>query len=345
MEQLVTTADGKMNTTKGAFKDFPTESQPSRIPLEEFHELAEKVRQLLTPHGQVFIPDAVKKSTNKETTGDLDVFFLPNKEDWKQTVLKAFPNIVAKVSNGPQLMLVVRGLIDDNQYMIDVILSNNKEWNFVQFHHGHGVILPVLLGAFARSLGYKFSRDGLYRRIKSPKGCFRNLLLTHDPKEAMEILGLDSDVDGSVLYAPETLAQWMMSSSRFDSRAWRIEPNDNGTSIQVKNNKSHRAARKKEEVQSAFEIIDRSNKQSNVPNNLEVERKILGDQYIDSMLEKINQIEEKKQPVLTGSEIMQLLNIPSGPEVGKWVKFLSDNPQITDKEVAKLLIHKKGTIE
>ena len=121
VEQLVTTADGKMNTTKGAFKDFPTESQPVRIPLEKFHELADKVRQLLTPHGQVFVPDAVRKSINKETTGDLDVFFLPNKEDWRQTVLKVFPNIVAKVSNGPQLMLVVRGLINDNQYMIDVL--------------------------------------------------------------------------------------------------------------------------------------------------------------------------------------------------------------------------------
>ncbi len=326
--------------TKGAFKDFPIESQPSRIPLEEFHELAEKVRQLLTPHGQVFIPDAVKKSINKEATGDLDVFFVPKEKNWKQNVLKVFPNVVAQVSNGPQLMLVVRGLINDNQYMIDVILSNNKEWNFVQFHHGHGVTLPVLIGAFARSLGYKFSRDGLYRRIKNPQGNFRNLLLTHDPKVAMKILGLDSDVDSSVLYASETLAQWIVSSSRFDSRAWRIEPNDNGTSIQVKNNKSHRAARKKEEVQIALAIVDQSNKQSNVPNNLEVERKILGDQYIDLMLEKINQIEEKKQPVLTGSEIMQLLNIPPGPEVGKWVKFLSDNPQITDKETAKSLIYK-----
>lgn len=329
--------------TKGAFKSFPIESQPVRIPLGKFYELAEKVRQLLAPHGEVFIPDAVRKSINKDTTGDLDVFFVPNKDNWKETVSNAFPNIVAKVSNGPQLMLVVKGLIDDNQYMVDVILSNQKEWDFVQFHHGHGVILPVILGSFARSLGYKFSRDGLYRRVQDPKGNFKNLLLTHDPKVAMKILGLDSDIDYSILYTPETIAQWVVSSPRFDSRAWRSEPNDDGLTIQVKNNKSHRAARKKEEVQSAFKIIDQSNKQSNVPNNLEVERKILGDQYIDSMLEKINQVEEKKQPVLTGSEIMQLLNIPPGPEVGKWVKFLSDNPQITDKEAAKRLINQQIT--
>lgn len=329
----------EMNEGKGAFKDFPRKLQPMRIPLEKFEKLAEEVRRLLSPHGKIFIPDAVKKSIGKKSTGDLDVFFLPKERNvWRDVVKRNIPGIIAEQPNGPQLMLVVKGLIDKNQYMIDIILSNEKEWEFVQFHHGHGAILPVIIGSFARSLGYKFSRDGLYRRMKDPKGNFHNLLLTHDPKIALQILGLKSEVDAETFYRPETISQWVIESTRFDSVMWKSGPSADGRTINVKNHKSHRAAVKKPEVQLAYALVEKSDKRSSIPNNFEVERQLLGDKYVDDMLTEMNRIKEKEEPVLNGKEIMQLLNISPGPEVGQWVKFLANKPDVQSKDQAKQLI-------
>jgi len=335
---------------KGAFRGFPKSQQPIRIPIEKFPLLAETVRKLLAPYGEVFIPDATKKALKKTTTGDLDVLFIPHdRENWRDIVRKAIPGIVAETSNGPQVMFVVKGLIDDEQYMVDVILSKQESWDFRKFYFSFGNILPAVLGSFARCLGYKLGQDGLSIRLKDLKNNFHNYKLTNDITIAFRILGLDPKaVESDALYTPEGIAKWLTDSPRFDSDRWRNPPQDDGLTIVVKNQKAHRAAKKRPEVKQAYEIIDGSSKKATITNeNYRIERAILGDAFVDQMLRKINEIKEKSRPaVLSGHEIMQILNIPPGPEIGKWVQFLANHPALKDsdpndpaaKELAKQLL-------
>lgn len=319
---------------KGAFKEYPVGQQPDRIPLNRFHILAAKVEGLLASYGETHVPDATKKSKGR-TTGDLDVMFIPHKsEGWQETVRNVIPNIVVWKTNGPQLMMVVKGLIDDNQYMIDVLLSNREEWSYRRFYHGFGVVLPAVIGSFARSLGYKFGQDGLYRRQRDIKNNYHNLKLTNSPPIALAILGLDPSVaDGDDLFDPIKVADWIISSSRFDSDVWRNPPSDDGITIVVKNNKSHRAARQKAEVIDAYNRIDVSKKKSEVVNNnFEIERSMLGDAFIDDLLDQLNQSEKKASPVLTGDEVMEIMKITPGPEVGHWIKFANDLPEVQGLE-------------
>jgi hypothetical protein len=282
---------------KGAFKDYPKEQQPARIPMHLFPALAEKVKGLLLPYGQVFIPDATKKST-KTTTGDLDVLYIPNDpKNWQATVQKAIPGIVAVKTNAlgamtdtpNQLMMVVKGLVDENQYMIDVLLTSEQEKEFKQLYFKFGPIVPAILGSFARMLGYKFAADGLYIRRRDSKNNYHNIKLTNDPETALKIFKLDSSiVDTEQLYDPVGVANWVMSSPRFDSERWRNPPSDDGITVVVQNHKAHRAAKKKPEVILTYQILDNSNKKGTWrDDNLEIERQILGNQFVDNILKQI----------------------------------------------------------
>ena len=102
---------------KGAFKEFPKHQQPNRIPFETYPKLTEFAQQTFGHLGQMFIP-SLKKSEGKTSAGDLDVIFVPhNRNTWREDILKT-PGIVAHTSNGPQLMLVMKTPLDNNQYMI-----------------------------------------------------------------------------------------------------------------------------------------------------------------------------------------------------------------------------------
>ena len=115
---------------KGAFKKFPPEQQPERIPLELFDELAEHAFETFCRIGRMYIPNPHRKAYGgKTTTGDMDIVFVPHipNEDWTKKVL-AIPGIVAHVKNGPQLMIVYK--YKGKQYMLDFIHTQAEvfEW-------------------------------------------------------------------------------------------------------------------------------------------------------------------------------------------------------------------------
>lgn len=336
----------------GAFGDLPPEQLPQRIPLSKFKQIADIIRTRLEPHGQVFIPDAVKKSEAKNlqdvgefiknTTSDVDLFFLPNDKNYKDAIKNALP-VIAERSNGPQFFVVTQGLVDDGRYMLDIRICTPKEWSFITFHHGYGVILPVILGSFARSLGYRFANDGLYKRVKDARNNYHNLLLTTKPDVAMTILGLDPRVNREDFYTPESVARWVGNSSRFDSQRWNATPDASGTTIAVINSKSHRSAINRPEVQKTYSLLSQINKKSSVTNdNMEAERAVLGDEFVDKMMGQLYQKVPKQPDVLSGYEIMQILGIKPGPDVGKWANFLRTHPSLqglnVNKELAKRIL-------
>jgi len=221
---------------KGAFKEFSAEEQPQRIPLTIYDTLKQTIENKLTNFGDVFIP-STQKSLDKLDTGDLDCIVNPfNRQTWREDLKRIFKDhIVVSKSNGPQIMFVMKDLIDDNQYMIDFILSNEGSFEYRKQYAKFGTIIPAVVGSFARSLRYKFDQNNLYLRLMSNKGNYHNIPLTNNFEIAMQILMLDMEpVLSDSLYTPEQVAEWVISSPRFDSRVWRGEEPDNIMNEEIK---------------------------------------------------------------------------------------------------------------
>lgn len=316
-----------VESPKGAFKDYPPEQQPKRIPVELYNDLEKAIRDKVGSIGELFIP-SIKKITHKSTTGDLDVIINPNdRNTWRQDILNILgKDIVAKESNGPQLMLVVRNLLPNNdQYMIDFILAKEGSFDYRKKYSKFGTIIPAVLGSFARSLRYKYEQNGLYLRMKDKKGNYHNILLTKDYDKTLSILMLDpKPVYNDDLYTAEKVAKWITDSPRFDSDIWKRPPSPDGQTIITKNVKSHRAAKGRDNVKEAYTIIDNTNKTATWDNtNYKIERMILGDEYVDSIQKQIDDTIKTSTNVVTGSEIMNILGIPSGPQIGEILKTVN----------------------
>jgi hypothetical protein len=324
---------------KGAFKEFPVEQQPQRIPLDVYEDLTLFMYAKLKDFGQVFIPSA-QKGINKKDAGDLDVIIEPyNRNTWREDIKRIFAdNIIAHKSNGPQLMTVMKGLIDHNQYMVDFILSKEGSFEYRAQYAKFGTIIPAVVGSFARSLAYKFDQDQLGLRLMSRKGNYHNIPLTKDFSTALKVLMLDpKPVEQNKLYTPEEVAEWVISSPRFDSGIWKQPPDRAGQTIVTKNNKSHRSAKIRPEVKKCYEIIDSVQKSATWDNtNYRIERIIFGDEFIDSLLEKVADIEKKEDKVISGNEIMEFLGIKGGPVVGKIIRYIQDN-QLNREDAYKYL--------
>jgi hypothetical protein len=329
-----------------AFSKHPTIEQPSRIPLDVYPTIKSKVEACFgSLFSHMYIPDANRKSFGKIDTGDVDVIVAPHeRESWIADIRKKVKSslhyeIVAEVKNGPQFMVVLKGLWNDSQYMIDFILTTEESFEFKKFFHGHGVILPAVLGSFARSLKYKYDSQGLFGRYKDNKGNYHNILLTRDVDKAQQILCLPTREFGNPdLFTPEGITHWISHSIRFDSDKWNCDTVGEDGQLVVRNRKSHAAAKKKQEVSDTYDLLDQIDLQSTLDNtDYKLERAVLGDKFMDDILAQVKSINKRLDKVLDGREIMELLDV-SGPDVGKWVKWLTDRPEITTKEDARRLM-------
>ena len=326
---------------KGAFKDFPVAQQPIRIPINIYDDLARFVLSRIEGISECFVPSC-EKSAGKPDTGDLDVFINPkNRNTWRVDFEKIFKDhIIAKISNGPQLMVVMKDTIDDKKYMIDFILAKEGSFDYRKKYSKFGTIIPAVVGSYARSLLYKFDQNELSLRLISKKGNFHNIPLTNDFDTALKILMLDpKPYYEDKLFLAQEVAHWIAASPRFDSALWNKPLNTNGQSITVKNKKSHRAIKIKPNVQTAYDILDKVEKKASWDNsNYKIERQLFGDEFVDRIIEEANKIEEKEDKILSGHEIMEILKINEGGFiVGKILKHIRENNLTREQAISYVL--------
>jgi len=259
------------NMSGNAFKGFDKAVQPERILISEYEDLCDKVYKKFSDF-DIVLPTIDKyTAVGKVDTGDIDVLILPtNRATWIDDIKKVCgESLKAFVKNGNQFMTSQSGLLKDKNCFIDFILcknSNDLLWKIGYFNHG--VCVPVVIGSFARSLSYKFAGDGLYKRVKDGKGNYHNIFITNDFKTACKVLGLPYYALPEYydnLYSAQGVADFIVSSERFDCNTWKRPKNTDGRTITVKNRKSHNAIKKSEEVKNCYKIVDKCNKVSYNP--------------------------------------------------------------------------------
>jgi len=357
----------------GAFKHYPIDQQPERIPLDKFDALAEAVTERWGHlFSQMFIPNAHKKAMGRVDTGDMDIVIVPKQGSeksgnsfWRRDILvrKNYhndkwhklanapidENIVAHESNGPQLMLVVKDLLGDGkQDRIDFLLTTTQSFEFKKFFHGHGTIVPALIGSFARSCGYKYDSQAFFIRLKDTKDNFHNIMLTRDINEVFQLLMLDPvQFEDPILFDPNGVATWISNSPRYDWDVWNKPRFVDGRNLVVENRKAHAAAKKKQEVQDTYDILRNIKKSATVTNNdYEIEKRIFGSDRVEKIIAKATAVDKKCRQILSGKDIMDILKIEPGPEVGKWIKWLNVRDEfkgLTDAELKTDEIRAKAT--
>ena len=115
------------------------------------------------------------------------------------------------------------------------------------------------------------------------------------------------------------------------------------------------AAKKKPEVAVAYDMM-RAIKTPNkkIIKSEDIEEEILGRKFIDNINDYIHSTTKQNNKILSGNEIMDILCIPPGIEVGYWVDIINnakefsnidrkhDIPLDIKKQAKKLLIQLEG---
>lgn len=340
--------------TKGAFKHLLPEKQPQRIPLPVIPQLEQKLISLFGHLGDLHFPNSLKKS-KKEDIGDLDVLFVPKIPHWKEQIILR-TSTIGVISNSAQLMTVMDNLLGDgNRYMIDFLIVKKGGLEFKKLFYGYGTGLSALLGSFARSIGYKFTDYALYKRVKNERGQWKNILLTNKPDVALMILGLDPTfINDDALYTPEGLAAWIACSPRYDTESW-LHGNPDKIGVGIPLNKNARdAIRKKDDVSDAYDLLSLHQQNGDsVSPDFTYEDRILGLAKTAVIKVLIAKKIVNSAIILNGNEIMELLKITPGPEIGRLQKLLAkhfkhvpaaERQSESVKEAAKRLILEEGSI-
>ncbi|HUS50662.1 MAG TPA: hypothetical protein VMZ91_10885 [Candidatus Paceibacterota bacterium] len=322
------------------FKNEHGDFLAQRIPTSHIPILTKKAMSLFYPFFEkmemIISKNALEK---KDDHGDLDFVCLVKdnkREDLRQYCEER--NILIG-HNGP-MEHILFPFDDKNNYQIDLIITGDEEnyKTFVYFY-GKDVTFNSIVGQFARSMDYIFSTDGFFRLVKDARKQNRKFLLTKDLETAYKILMLEEVSDDVLFESPQAFADWIESSPRFDSETFR----------NAHNVKSHRDARKDTFCNEVYQILDATEIKATVPyykidfsegkidlnKSLDFEKKILGEEIVEKLLEYIKKLSFVKKPIISGDLIVKL-GYPQGPIVGKIIQAVSSRFSEEDSDEDKI---------
>lgn len=297
---------------KGAFINHPASQQPDDITIDVIDRLSVTVASVFAKYGHLSVPRNYKDrmlQQGKTKTGDLDVLIIPNSAQRKQLISDR-SDVVAAISNGPQLMCVIKDLLDDGkQYFIDFLQSNPTVQSSHMFYIEYGTAMPAILGVFARSLGYKFTQNGLALRLADKNGNYHNEYVATYIDDILKILMLDRapiSRGDPQLYSALGVAKWIANSPRFDSELWRKKPSVEQNVVNVNRN-AKRAIKAKPEIAEAFKYLDGVSKRSAIDNaNFRIERSVVGSAAVDKALKALDAQVKTKVTLVSGKDLIAI---------------------------------------
>lgn len=333
----------------GAFDKFEKGKQPDLITVRDYIKIAKSAKQeALKFSDNVYIPPCTKLN-GRDTTKDIDIFFVPKKKGWKAELIKHFGDrLVVSVSNGRQLMCVVKDVINDGkQYFLDFNAIKEECFEWSSKFYNTSSLVPIVVGRFASSLGYKLTDTGLKINLTDSGGVQHIETLTKKPEDMFRLLMLDEGMFYTILdgryfdvYPDEVLiAIWITQSQRFCYKSW----------VSFKPNNAHRHATRKESVQDCLTAIDDIAGNSRHIKEYDnegyfLEEFILGEGVMEDLEYKIE--EDRKRmlengDIVDGRVLMAKLGIKGGPLVGKMKKRANEigktNPEFTEDQIVEVL--------
>lgn len=308
------------------FINKKTKNNPvSRIPTNKVFDLIEKVTyaysDLFKQFTVVTQPDLLKK----EDHGDLDFVVLDHNAKEKIRKRSSDLGFLTK-SNGP--MEHVMFGYDGKFYQIDfIVTSDSLSYDNYVFFYSNPVVFNAVVGHFARSVGYKFSTEGLLLHITDKNKQNYYYPLTREAKLMLKLLDLRSFRENEIYKNPQVFADWIMSSRRFDTESF----------INHKNHRSYRDRDKDNFCAQVYSILEKSNVKSNMDNShvdfsreefsldsrMSFEISVLGYQVVRGVLDFCEEKKKIQEQVISGKELIEMGYSP-GPILGKIIREVSE---------------------
>lgn len=200
-----------------ALKQYST----TRLPAKEYFALVNEFSNQFEASFS-FRPILIKAYKSKESFGDAD-FILPSDllpANWTDRLKEAFvlaPEQYAKNSN------VVS--IGYNNFQIDLIVTAAEDVNASVFYFAYNDF-GNLIGRIGHKLGIKIGHRGLslvIRHKERSDHILKEIYLTKDVGEALDILGLDREIYDNGFDTLEDIFKYVASSKYFDPEIYSLE--------------------------------------------------------------------------------------------------------------------------
>jgi hypothetical protein len=328
------------------FKDQEGKSLCERIPTGTIPLLTE---QIILNFAVFFDKIKMVISDNalqtKEDHGDLDFVCLKNKDSLFLLRLYCDSRGIQYGHNGN--MEHLRFPLDGHFYQIDFILAKDKlEYETELFFYSQEISFNSLIGQFARSIGYKFSTQGLLLHITDSRKQNYYVPMTRELPTILKLLCLEMPDKLQDLYAsPEYFALWLTSSPRYDSSLM----------FGAENKNSHRDAKRDDFCSRVWNELHRIKKIASIPQsridfsrndfNLEqallFEKEILGEDIIEDVLSLCEEKRKFAEPVIRGDILLEM-GFKPGPIMKEIIQDVSQKFAVgNDLEEIKSYLRKK----
>lgn len=309
-----------------AFKDHLGNNPASRIPTENIEELKNRVLNYFALCFEKIEMVTSPNLFNKQDHGDLDFVVIGNKDNLrkKSEVLNnslpdyfyshpVYQKAFKTFCNGNMEHLLFPWISEDkvDLYQIDFIYCRDElQYQTSKFFYEQPSSFNSLIGQFARSLGYKFSTEGLLLHITDKRKENYYILMHRELSVIMKLLCLEMPNFDHIYSRAQNFADWLTSSPRYDSELMKKNFNMN----------SHRDARREKFCQDVYNILDKQNIQASIPptkinfsqenfdlnETLKFERNILGDEIADKVLAECEKRRLIVEPIMSGDILLEM---------------------------------------
>jgi len=191
----------------------------------EIEEVVNELVPLLEIITNVYV---VKSFNQKETFGDLDIL-VEITGDRKQTLDGIFSMITCTEKNSNSNCVS----FDYNDLQVDLILVPPEEFEFTKLFYNYNDF-GLIVGRLAKCIGLTFGFDGLYYKVHYDGHKLGKIALTKDPRQAMNVLGLDFDRWLQGFETMEDVFEFCATSPFFNRRI--IEPSFQNSAMNRRDN-------------------------------------------------------------------------------------------------------------
>lgn len=258
----------------------------------------------------------VKQLADKESFGDLDIICLSEIILDEEYLKKVFGDNLLDYNKTGHVYSTLLVLDSGKTVQVDFIRAKSQEdfdRKFIYYSKGH---LSSVIGMLARELNFKYGTEGFFKRFQDKKGNWHDILISDDLNDGLKILGLDQE-RYELISATEDIVEFIGQSPYFDSSYF--ESNN-------LNRRDRDAVKRNQQADYIVEKLVAKNKKRNIDDSDEFFKKYFPEKF-SGYLKEAERIEKEtyRRGAISGLVIMEVFNLKSGPEIGKILKFISDN--------------------
>lgn len=297
-------------------KSFGPEAE--RLNREEYRTAVDEIVTIGTrifPRMEALIP-----LDDKLTFGDIDIVVIsnvdPDQSD-EDRIRSVFGESILRyhhLKNDKMDSVLIR-LASGKCVQVDFMRTKNIPDFEAKMIHGSKGHSSSVIGTLARSLGYKFSIDGFYKRFTDARGQSQDILITKDLFEAMRILGLDPEKWKDAKCVDDII--YFIATSKFFNPA---------PFSQAELNHNKRSTVTKRSVQRHMYDQLSAMEPKPIPDHKSYFSTNFPDHYQSMVNSELKISENTSAPeTINGKTIMTAFQLPPSPKVGEIIRFIRAN--------------------